>query len=295
MTMRSSDQVDGVDRPTVAIVTPSLNQRRWLAAAIDSVLAQDYAPIDYFVIDAGSTDGSLELLRSYGDRIRWASERDSGQAEGVDKAIHRTTGEIIGWLNADDVYEPGAVSRAVEAFIAAPNAPAVYGDATFIDADGNHIRPCSHIEPWSLERLIGELDFIVQPATFFRRSAYEAAGGLNWNLHYSLDYDLFIRLGKIAPLTYLRERQARVRMYAATKTSSGGLRRLDELEQMIRTHGRRTLPVDFEPEMVHAAKGELKDGIRHGRLSAVLAGGSRLARYWPREALHRRHRREGSR
>ncbi len=281
--------------PTVAIVTPSFNQCRWLAEAIDSVLAQDYPGIDYLVVDAGSTDGSVDLLRSYGDRIRWFSERDSGQAEGVDKGIKRTNGEIIGWLNADDVYEPGAVRRAVAAFLAAPEAPAVYGNATFIDAEGVYIRPCSHVEPWNLDRLIGELDFIVQPATFFRRSAYEAVGGLDWNLHYSLDYDLFIRLGKLAPLVYLPERQARVRMYEATKTSSGGMKRMDELERMIRRHGRRRLPVDFQPEMVLVARGELKRGIRHARPSSVVRGAARLAQYWPRVLVHRARAREETR
>jgi glycosyltransferase involved in cell wall biosynthesis len=285
----------GHQMPTVAIVTPSFNQRRWLGETIESILAQDYPNIDYLVVDAGSTDGSLDLLRSYGDRVHWFCESDSGQAEGVDKGIKRTTGEIIGWLNADDVYEPGAVRRAVEALQAAPDAPAVYGNATYIDADSRFIRPCSHVEPWNLDRLIGELDFIVQPASFFRRSAYEAVGGLDWDLHYSLDYDLFIRLGKLAPLVYLPERQARVRMYEATKTSSGGMKRLEELERMIRRHGRKHLPADFQREMVIAARSELKRGIRHGHPRSVLRGAFRLAQYWPRVLLHPPQPREESR
>lgn len=273
--------------PSVAVVTPSLNQAPFIRKAIDLVLAQDYPGIDYLIVDAGSTDGTLDVLRSYGDRVRWISEPDGGQAEGVDKGIRLTTGEIIGWLNADDVYAPGAVRAAVEAFRVNTSAPAVYGDATFIDAEGREIRPCSHIEPFDLERLVNELDFIVQPATLFRRSAYESVGGLDRDLHYCLDYDLMIRLGRRAPLVYLRRLQAYVRVYPSTKTASGGLARLDEIERMIRRHGRGSLPRDFYEEMVVTARRELRRGLAGHQWGRAAGGAERLARYWPRLAARR--------
>jgi GT2 family glycosyltransferase len=285
MTVAGSPALSGI--PSVAVVTPSFNQAPFIRKAIDSVLAQDYPGIDYLVVDAGSTDGTLDVLRSYGDRVRWISEPDSGQAEGVDKGIRRTSGEIIGWLNADDVYAPGAVRAAVEAFRVDESAPAVYGDATFIDAEGREIRPCSHIEPFDLDRLINELDFIVQPATFFRRSAYESVGGLDRGLHYCLDYDLMIRLGRLAPLVYLQRGQAYVRVYASTKTASGGLARLDEIERMIRRHGRRSLPRDFHQEMVVTARRELRRGITSREWGRAARGAERLARYWPRLAARK--------
>jgi glycosyltransferase involved in cell wall biosynthesis len=282
--------------PTVAIVTPSYNQAPFIRAAIESVLAQDYPHIEYVIVDAGSTDGTLDVLRSLGNRVRWISEPDSGQAEGIDKGIRLTRGEIIGWLNADDVYAPGAVSAAVEALRAHEGAPAVYGDGIFIDADGREIGPCTHVQPYSLERLINELDFIVQPATFFRRSAYEAAGGLDWGLRFCLDYDLMIKLGRQAPLLYLPRVQALVRVYESTKTASGGLPRLDEIEKMIRRHGRRTLPRGFQTEMVAVARRELRLGISGRQWRRAAGAARRLARYGPRlqfREVTRRARRAG--
>lgn len=270
------------DLASVAIVTPSYNQAPFIGKAIESVLAQDYPNLEYLVVDAGSTDGTLDVLRSFGDRVRWISEPDSGQAEGVDKGIRLTRGEIIGWLNADDMYAPGAARAAAEALRTHEWAPAVYGDGTFIDADGREIGPCTHVQAYSLERLINELDFIVQPATFFRRSAYEAAGGLDWGLRFCLDYDLMIKLGQQAPLLYMPRVQAFVRVYESTKTASGGLPRLDEIEKMIRRHGRRTLPRGFQTEMVAVARRELGLGISGRQWRRAARAARRLARYGPR-------------
>ena len=131
------------------------------------------------------------------------------------------------------------------------------------------------------------LDFIVQPATFFRRSAYQAAGGLDWGLRYCLDYDLMIRLGRQAPLVYLPRVQALVRVYPSTKTASGGLPRLDEIERMIRRHGRRSLPRDFQREMAATAWRELKLGVAGRQWGRAARGAVRLAPYGPRLAARR--------
>jgi glycosyltransferase involved in cell wall biosynthesis len=273
--------------PVVSIVTPSYNQGSFIGAAIDSVLSQDYPHVEYMVVDACSTDDTLGVLRSYGDRVRWVSEPDGGQSDGINKGIRLARGEIVAWLNADDVYAPGAVTRAVEVLTAQPEAPAVYGDAIFIDASGVEIRPCSHIEPFDLGRLVNELDYIVQPATFFRRSAWEGAGGLDAGLHYCLDYDLMIRLAKEAPLAYLPAVQAYVRMYPTTKTASGGFGRLQEIERMIRRHGRRTLPRGFQAEMVTESLRLLKRGLTGRRPRDAARGARELSRYLPRLAARR--------
>lgn len=275
------------DRPTVSIVTPSFNQGRFLAAAIDSVLAQDYPFIEYCVVDAGSSDETIEVLRAYGDRIRWISERDAGQADGIDKGIRSTTGEIIAWLNADDLYLPGAVTTAVAALAQDASAPGVYGNAEFVDAEGRVIGPCAQVEPFDLERLITVLDFIVQPATFFTRAAYEAAGGLDRSLHYCLDYDLWIRLGRKAPLRYVEQTLAQVRLHAETKTASGGLPRLLEIERMIRRHGRAALPDAFQREMLYASNDALEAAVRAGRLAEAVRLGLTLMRYGSRVAARR--------
>ncbi|MGA3056482.1 MAG: glycosyltransferase family 2 protein [Candidatus Limnocylindrales bacterium] len=285
--MPKTGRVAQHDLASVAIVTPSYNQAPFIEKAIESVLAQEYPNLDYLVVDAGSTDGTLDILRSFGDRVRWISEPDTGQGEGVDKGIRLTQGEIIGWLNADDLYAPGAVSSAVDALGGSQSAPGVYGNATFIDADGREIGPCTHVEPFSLTRLINYLDFIVQPATFFRRSAYQSAGGLDWGLRYCLDYDLMIRLGRQAPLLYLPRVQAFVRVYPSTKTASGGLPRLDEIERMIRRHGRGSLPRFFQREMVTVAWQELKLGVSSRRWGRAGRGAMELARYGPRVTARR--------
>src|SRR5215213_9072825 len=137
-------------QPLVSIITPSLNQAAFIGAAIESVLAQDYAQIEYLVVDGGSTDDTLEILRRYGDRVRWISEPDAGQADAIDKGIRLTHGEILAWLNADDLYLPGAVARAVAAFAEDANRALVYGQAQDIDMHGHVIGRSWQIEPWNM-------------------------------------------------------------------------------------------------------------------------------------------------
>lgn len=270
---------------TVSVVTPSLNQGRFIRAAIDSVLAQDYPDIEYLVVDAGSTDGTLETLASYGDRIQWISEPDRGQADGVDKGIRRLSGDVIGWLNADDVYLPDAVSTAVSVLREHPNSAGVYGQAQYIDVDGAVIGPCDQVEPFDADRLVNVLDFIVQPATFFTRVAYTASGGLDRTLDYCLDYDLWIRMAKAAPFQFVPSILAGVRIYPETKTASGGLPRLHEIEAMIRRHGRRTLPTGFHLEMVVATRLAIASALRAGRWADALRLVPALATYGGRMAL----------
>ncbi len=267
------------DRPTVAIVTPSFGQGRHLGAAIGSVLAQDYPDLEYLVVDGGSGDTSLDVLRGYGDRLRWVSEPDEGQGDAIAKGFRRTGGEILGWLNADDAYLPGAVSTAVATLLAHPDAVGVYGDVEFIDAAGARLDIPSHVEPFDRDRLLSDSDFIVQPATFFRRSAYESVGGLDRTLHYCLDYDLWIRMSRIGPFVHLRRPLAQVRLHAETKTASGGFARLAEIESMVGRHGRRRLPAGFQGQMVREAARALPGAVgrRDGR--AVARAVRALLRY----------------
>jgi glycosyltransferase involved in cell wall biosynthesis len=239
-------------QPLVSIVTPSFNQAAFIAATIESVLAQDYPRIEYLVVDGGSTDTTLDLLGRYGDRVRWVSEPDNGQADAINKGIALTRGAIVAWLNADDLYLPGAIARAVAELQAHPHAALVYGQAQFIDRGGALLGACSQVEPFNLDRLIDDLDFIVQPAAFFRRDAFLAVGGLDAQLRYCLDYDLWIKLALRYQVRYLPRVLARVRIYPTTKTASGGLERLEEIERMIRRYGRRRLPALFYGEMVRA-------------------------------------------
>jgi glycosyltransferase involved in cell wall biosynthesis len=241
------------DQPLVSIITPSFNQAAFISAAIESVLAQDYPNIEYIVVDGGSADGTPDILRGYGERVRWISEPDGGQSEAINKGVRMSSGAILAWLNADDLYMPQAVSRAVAALQADPQAAFVYGQARFIDRDGREIAPCVQVEPFNLDRLINEQDFIVQPATFMRRDAFLAVGGLDAGLRYCLDYDLWIKLGLQFSACYLPAILAQVRVYPETKTASGGIERMREIERMIRRYGRPRLPRLFYGEMIRTS------------------------------------------
>jgi len=222
--------------PLVSIVTPVLEQARTLRAAIDSVLAQDYPAIDYFVADGGSTDGSIEILRSFGDRVRWSSRPDRGQADAIASRFESARGAVFGWLNADDELVPGAVARAVAALRADPGAGFVYGGGTLLDERGAPIGPFAEVEPFGFWRLVHFQDFVLQPAAWFRADLYRASGGLDRDLRWGMDWDLWIRLASRAEAVHLPESLARVRVGAATKTATGGWRRIAELRRIASRH-----------------------------------------------------------
>ena len=224
-----------------SLVTPSFNQAQFLRQAIESVLAQGYPSLDYLVVDGGSTDGSLDILRSYGDRIRWISEPDEGQADAIAKGFERTEGEILGWINSDDLLMPGALETAVRAFERHPEAGLIYSHGLLVDESGESLGRFPWIEPFDLWRLVHFSDYILQPSTFFRRTTYEAAGGLDRPLHFAMDWDLWIRLAAVADVVFLdQETTGCSRVWEDTKTSTGGWTRIRELARLSRRHTGRS-------------------------------------------------------
>jgi hypothetical protein len=177
----------------VSIVTPVLNAARFLKEAIESVLSQDYAFVEYIVVDGGSTDGTLEILDSYRGRLEYISGKDGGPSDAVHRGFTRARGDILAWLNADDIYLPGAVRLALDLLTAHPNVDVVYGDAYWIDEDGGRIGryPTRQFDARLLEREC----FICQPAAFFRAAAYRDCC-LNPQVMLPFDYDLWIRMAK---------------------------------------------------------------------------------------------------
>ncbi len=248
----------GDDLPRVSLVTPSYNAAPYLRAAIDSVLGQDYPNIEYLIMDGGSTDGTVELLEEFGDKLRWISEKDDGQADALARGFEQIDGAILGWLNADDVLKPGAIRAAVDALRAHPAAALIYGNADFIDAAGQTIGPCTVVEPYSLHRLIHYGDYIIQPAAFFSRSAYESVGGLDKTLNWAMDWDLWIRLARDYDVLYIDKDLASYRWLGSNKTAEGGFARLEEVEAVAGRYGCKGLPAYFrlEKARLYAARGK---------------------------------------
>jgi glycosyltransferase involved in cell wall biosynthesis len=208
--------------PLVSIVTPSYNQAAFLEQTILSVLDQDYSAIEYIVVDGASTDGSPEIVQRYAERLGWwVSEPDSGQAEAINKGIKRSQGEIIAWLNSDDLYFPGIVSGAVAALQADLRLGMVFGDGITIDVER---RPLNRLTfgDWGLKELMG-FRIICQPAVFMRREILEMAGwgpeksALDPSYHFMLDHHLWLRMAKTAPIRHIPAPWAAARHHPAAK------------------------------------------------------------------------------
>lgn len=232
----------GGAQPLVTIVTPSLNQGRFIAEAIESVRAQDYPRIEHIVMDGGSSDETRSVVARYADRLTFISEPDSGQSQALNRGFQMASGEILSWLNADDRLLPGAVRAIVDAFCADPKVMLVYGDGDLIDTEGHPLWPFRFTEPFNLRRLIEVGDFILQPAAFFRRDALKAVGNIDEDLHWCMDWDLFIKMGQRFPVSYLPVPLAQARIHPEAKTSRGGFSKIREMHRIVRRHSRRWLP-----------------------------------------------------
>jgi glycosyltransferase involved in cell wall biosynthesis len=209
------------DLPLVTIVTPSYNQVRFLEATLRSVLEQDYPNIEYLVVDGDSNDGSVDIIHRYADRLTWwVSEKDSGQSEAINKGLRRAHGEIVGWLNSDDVYLPGAVSEAVVAFQSHPDAGLVYGDALAIDAEDKPFN-VMRARQYTLADLMA-FNIICQPAAFMRRFVLERVNYLNPSYQLLMDNLLWMRMAQKAPLVYVPRTWAAARYHDQAKNRTGG-------------------------------------------------------------------------
>ena len=179
----------------VSIITPSYNQAPFLEKTIQSVLEQDYPHIEYIVVDGGSTDNSAEIIQKYADYLAyWISEKDSGQAEAINKGFARANGEIVAWLNSDDYYMSNSISMVVRCFEQNPDIVMIYGDMLAVDGEGQTINVLKY-KQLSLEDLLC-FQILGQPSVFFRRSALEKTGLLDPSFHFMLDHHLWIRLAQ---------------------------------------------------------------------------------------------------
>ncbi len=192
------------DAMFVSVVVPCLNRAEFLRPTIESILSQDYPSIECIVIDGGSTDGTIEILESYGDRIRWVSEPDTGHANAINKGWRMGRGELLAWLNADDIWEkPGAARTAVECFRQHPDVGVVYGDCGVIDLNGEEVGPC-YLREWDLEYAVLNCDHCIpQPAAFVRRSVVEQVGWLNEAFYQKKDHELWLRIALVSRIVHI--------------------------------------------------------------------------------------------
>lgn len=200
----------------VSIVTPSFNQVSYLEQTIRSVLDQDYVDIEYLVIDGGSTDGSADIIKKYAPRLAyWVSEKDSGQAEAINKGMARAKGDIVAWLNSDDYYLPGTIAAAVKAFDENPDIVLVYADMNAVDEHGQTFNTLRYRQ-LTLEDLLC-FQIIGQPAVFMRRAAFEKAGGLDLSYHFLLDHHLWLRVACLGKILHLPQTWSAARYHPAAK------------------------------------------------------------------------------
>lgn len=204
--------------PRIGLVTPTYNMAEFLEETIVSVLSQDYPHLDYVVMDGGSKDGTVDILRKYEGKLRWCSERDGGQGDAINKGWHAVTGDLFAYINADDTYLPNALSTIAGHFKRNPGVGMIYGEAYHVDVKGA-ILDRYPTQPFDFQTLISQC-YVCQPAAFLLREAYGNAGMINVNMHYALDYELWIRVARMYGVRKVDEYLATSRMHMDNKTLS---------------------------------------------------------------------------
>ncbi|MCZ2113066.1 MAG: glycosyltransferase [Anaerolineae bacterium] len=224
--------------PRITVVTPSLNQGRYIENAIRSVLEQGYPNLEYIIRDAGSTDESIEVIERYRRQISHVIiEPDDGPADAINKAFAIATGDILAWLNADDLYLPGTLRAIADAFMAEPQADLIYGEGWYIDEVGERIEPCRFVRRKFERRYLVNKDPILQPAAFWRRSLWVRVGGLDTSLRWVFDWEWFIRAHEVGQFRYLPRNLACYRVQPKALTRTGGLSRQLEHGRITRRYG----------------------------------------------------------
>ncbi len=208
------------DWPTISVITPSFNQAQFLEQTIRSVLSQAYPNLEYFIIDGGSTDGSVDVIRKYADRLAgWVSEPDRGQAHAINKGLHMATGDWVGWQNSDDFYYPGAFESFARAARRHPRAGLIIGDMRLVNARGEALRDIRYVKP-THRALLAEGMVLTNQAAFWRRSVHADIGFLDENYDCGFDYDWFLRLTRARKSTHVNAIWGAWRLHGDAKASN---------------------------------------------------------------------------
>lgn len=261
---------------SVSIVVPSYNQGHLISFTIESILSQTVPELDVFVADGGSTDKTVEVLESFGDRIKWVSERDRGQTHAINKGLLQARGDIVAYINSDDTYEPGVIARAVDLLESNPQVDFIYGDANFVDEAGRLLRRTRAVD-FDIGILTYDHDFICQPASFWRRSVMDRIGYFDESLQYNMDYEYFLRLAHAGGrFMHVREAWANLRLHSACKTVTGNNADRSyyfEVRTAILDRYRKRFGSDRQTRMVHFGlkytyriKKLFKDIVENGQL-----------------------------
>ncbi len=261
--------------PTISVIVPSFNQGRFLETCLESVLSQRYPKLELIVIDGGSTDDSVAIIRRHASQLaHWVSEPDGGQSAGINKGLARATGEVVAWLNADDFHLPGALDLVARACEADPKRSFYFGDGWRVDESGRRLSgffPDANVR-FSRKALVMGLNFILQPATFMNRAILERVGRLDGDLHWGMDSDLWLRLSGAAAPMAIQASLAASREYGSTKTSTGGFARAEELRQIAEKHaGMATTPgaVCYWLDTLHRFAREREDVFGKGYVREI--------------------------
>ena len=219
--------------PRISVVTPSYNQAEYLEQTIESILGQDYPNLEYIIIDGGSDDGTASIIDKYRDRLAYVvSEPDGGQSNAINKGFARATGDILAWLNSDDVYLPGALKSVADAFDKHPEASVIYGDVDIIDARGRVLKRRRDI-PFDFDMTLFGVSAIMQPEVFLRRYVYEAVGGVDESFHMQMDKEWWLRISKAGfRFVHIPVRVAALRWHSVSKSISQGRKNVSERHRL---------------------------------------------------------------
>lgn len=221
--------------PLISIVVPSFNQGEFIEQTINSVLGQCYANLEIIIIDGGSTDQTLDIIKKYASSIKYyVSEPDNGQAQAINKGFRVATGDILGWLNSDDMYLPCTFLKIADVIGKSKAPKLIYGGCiNFLEGKED---TCGYLPPKFEAEKLTYLDYIVQPSSFWSRSLWEIVGEINESYHYVLDWDWFIRAAKVCELTPIRDYFSMYRRHDRHKTSIGGAQRAQEIIKVVETY-----------------------------------------------------------
>jgi len=227
----------------ISIITPSYNQAAFIERTILSVLNQNYPNLEYIIMDGGSTDGTVEILKKYSNKIIWKSENDKGQSAAINKGLKMATGEIFAYLNSDDTYEPDTIRKVIDFFKKNPDKKWAYGKCRIIDENDKEIRkPITFyknllLEKYSYAKLLSE-NFISQPATFWKKELHDEMGYFNEKEHFCMDYEFWLRIGQKYSAGVIDEYLANFRYHTNSKSGRNVKKMFRDKLRIAKIYGR---------------------------------------------------------